>query len=432
MIEYFLIGFIVITLLLFAYIRLTYPFWSMQPVYHPYDVFRSWTNYPSIIWSGHPMRTKYTDVSKIKTIAYMDADPDQKRDLVDLLQTQLIDSDRVICTIDQDTIHTYLTGHNHPAYISFFVKEHYDVSGKALGQTLRPESIIAIKKPVSTMTSRPIRFFITTTPNANPDQTIVEWTVYYWDHICAHREHRKGHETRFTIQTHEYVQRSKNPDIPVSLFKKEETLCEGIIPLTQYTTYTFLLRNIGVPPLAKHCTVVRVFKENKAILSDFLFGLLHPKYAIAGKAANPFTICAFPEIGAVNALIEANLLYVYALKREDHILALYFLKDGKAVYEDVDGGGPLLECVSSVCNMKQGAGLFFSGFLHAIRAILHGQKKEDRYKILAFTDLGHNDQLLEKWRWKYTPIFTNPSAYYLFNGLVPGMPIPRQRCFIVV
>jgi len=429
MIEYFIIGFILTTLFLFAYIRLTYPFWSMQPVYHSYDFWRGWINQPSIIWSGHPMRTKYTDVSKIKTIAYIDADPEQKRDLVDLLQTQLIDSDRVICTIDQDTVHAYLTGHNHPAYISFFMKEHYDVSYQTMKKTLSPESIITVKKPVSTMTSRPIRVFITTTTNPNP----IEWTVYYWDHICAHREHRKGYETRFTIQTHEYIQRSKNPDIPVSLFKKEETLCQGIVALTQYTTYTFLLRNIGVSPLAKHCTVVRVFKENKAILSDFLFGLLHPKYAAeTTHATNPFTICAFPEIGALNALIESSLVYVYALKREDHILGLYFLKDGKAIYEDVDGGGPLLECVSSVCNMTQGVGLFFSGFLHALRAILHSQKKEDRYKMLAFTDLGHNDQLLEKWRWKYTPIFTNPSAYYLFNGVVPGMPFPRQRCFILL
>ena len=428
MIEYFIIAFTLSLLLFFVYIRLRYPFWSMQPVYHPYDILRSWIKSPSILWNGLLMKTKYTDSLKVITIPYSESTDQHRKDLTNLLQTQLIDSERVISTTDQDALDTYLTGHNHPTYISFFVKDHYDVSYQTRDKTLSPDSIIATKKPVSTMTSRTIRFFITENGASQP----INWTVYYWDHICTHREHRKGHETRFTIQTHEYIQRSKNPDIPISLFKKEETLCEGIVSLTQYTTYTFLLRNIGVSPLAKHCTVVRVFKENKAILSDFLFGLLHPKYAMAGKAANPFTICAFPEIGALNALIESNLVYVYALKREDHILGLYFLKDGKATYEDIDGGGSLLECVSSVCNMTQGVGLFFSGFLHALRAILHSQKKEDRYKILAFTDLGHNDQLLEKWRWKYTPIFTNPSAYYLFNGLVPGMPFPRERCFILL
>ena len=432
MIEYFIIVFTLSLLLFFVYIRLRYPFWSMQPVYHPYDILRSWTKSPSILCNGLPMKTKYTDSLKVITTPYSESTQQHKRDLTNLLQTQLIDSERVLSTIDQDTLQIYLTGHNHPAYISFFMKEHYDVSyqthHETMKKTLSPDSIIAIKTPVSTMTSRPIRFFITENGASQP----INWTVYYWDHICTHRDHRKSGETRHTIQTHEYIQRSKNPDIPISLFKKEETLCEGIVSLTQYTTYTFFLRNIGVPPLAEQCTVIRIFKENKVILSDFLFGLLHPKYAMAGKAANPFTICAFPEIGALNALIESNLIYVYALKREDHILGLYFLKDGKAIYEDVDGGGPLLECVSSVCNMTQGVGLFFSGFLHALRAILHSQKKEDRYKMLAFTDLGHNDQLLEKWRWKYTPIFTNPSAYYLFNGVVPGMPFPRQRCFILL
>ena len=432
MFEYFFIVFVLTTLLLFAYIRLRYPFWSMQPVFHPYDFWRSWTRNPSIIWSGYPMRTKYVDTTKVITLPYSDLVQEQKTQLVDLLQCFSIDSERVICTMNAPMIEAYLTGHNHPAYVSFFVKDHYDVSG----QILSPESIIAKRRPVSSMTSRPIRFFITQSTNGSKSTTIpssiVEWTVYYWDHICSHREHRKNQETRYTIQTHEYVQRSKNPDIPVSLFKKEEQLSEGIVPLTQYNIYTFLLRNIGVSPLSKHCTVVRVFKENKAILSDFLFGLLHPKYTDSDQGVSPFTVCAFPEIGALNALIESELVYVYALKRGDHILGLYFLKDGKTVYEDVEGGGALLECITSISNVKMGAGLFFSGFLHALRSILHTKVKADTYKMLAFTDLGHNDQLLEKWRWKYTPIFTNPSAYYLFNGVVPGMPLPRNQCFILL
>jgi hypothetical protein len=398
----------------------------MQPVYHPYDFWRGWIKTPATIWNGHPMRTKYTDLSKIKTTAYSDASQEQKTNLVNLLQTQWIDSDRVICTIDQTTIDTYLTGHNHPAYISEYMQEVYDISG----HVLLPENIIAKQRPVSIITSRPIRFFVL--PHTTSTSTIMEWNVYYWDHICTHKDHRKTQETRYTIQTHEYLQRSKNPDIPVSLFKKEEILCEGIIPITEYKTYTFLLRNIGVSPLAKHCSVVRVFKENKAVLSDFLFGILHPNYVNEGQATNPFTICAFPEIGALNALIESGLVYVYALKHEDYILGLYFLKDGKTIYEDIEGGGPLLECITSVCNVRKGTGLFFSGFLHALRAILHGQKKEDRYKMLAFTDLGHNNLLLEKWRWKYTPIFTNPSAYYLFNGHVPGMPLSSDQCFIIL
>jgi len=253
------------------------------------------------------------------------------------------------------------------------------------------------------------------------------------------------------IQTHIHHQQTRTPEIKTGLFRKEEVLCKGVVPLVEYTTSTFVLRTIRTPPLPPHFSVVQIFNEHQHILSDFLYGLVHPE----DLGQSLFATCIFPEIGAIITLIKQKIWFVYALKRQDQIYALYFLKDANLIYEDLDQvnekkGGHLLECMGCVSNMSAGSnGLFFSGFLHAMKDILkYGHvtvgkktnttsqhtiaKKEEPYSMIAFTDMGHNSAILEKWRWKYTPVFETPSAYYAYNMIVKGMPIAKHSIFALL
>ena len=120
------------------------------------------------------------------------------------------------------------------------------------------------------------------------------------------------------------------------------------------------------------------------------------------------------------------------MKRETHIYGLYFLKDTKTTYEDVENGN-LLECVASVSNTSSVGipnGLFFAGFLHALKGIMG--LDETTYRMISFTDIGHNNRILDKWRWKYSPIFENPAAYYIYNMIVPGMPLSKEKSLILL
>ena len=437
MYEYIYLILIFFILLCFAYIKIKYPFWNMQPVYHTYDIWRGWTKNPFIIWSGYPMRTKYTTPKKVTTAPFSEISEIQKDKIIDLLQCYSIESERVLNIIDKTTLTSYMTGHSEPSYVSFYMEDHLDLvigQPNILGQpnnleqpNLGQPSLEIQNKPVAigTMLSRPIRIFIW-----NIDK-MTDWRAYYWDWICVHRDYRNKNLSRNIIQSHEYYQRIENPNVQASLFKKDEILCQGIVPLVEYKTFTFYLRDVKIPPLPPHCTVVRIFQENVGILSDFLYGISHPAYYQETKTPDSlFSICAFPEVAALTVLLKQNIWYIYALKRGDDILGLYFLKDAKTTYEDVEGGN-LLECVSSVCNMTMSkTGTFFAGFLHAIRDIMN--LKNTIYRMIGFTDLAHNGRILEKWRWKYTPIFENRSAYYLYNMVVPGMPIAKERCLVLL
>tara|TARA_B110000208_G_C11536968_1_gene346493 strand:+ start:138 stop:548 length:411 start_codon:yes stop_codon:yes gene_type:complete len=133
----------------------------------------------------------------------------------------------------------------------------------------------------------------------------------------------------------------------------------------------------------------------------------------------------FPDIGNIHSLLKQRLLYIYCLKKGEHVYGYYFFKDAKMYYEEVDGNTLQLTC--SVMNCLSPT-IFYSGYLHSIRDIL---KKNDTYSMLLFEDIGHNHILLKQWSMNYTPVFTNKTAYYLHNFIMPGSPIAQKDVFIL-
>ena len=72
--------------------------------------------------------------------------------------------------------------------------------------------------------------------------------------------------------------------------------------------------------------------------------------------------------------------------------------------------------------------IFYSGFLYSMRDII---KKEKSFSMLLFEDVGHNEMLLNLWNTNNIPVFTNKTAYYLYNFIFPGSPIEKKRVFIL-
>jgi len=184
---------------------------------------------------------------------------------------------------------------------------------------------------------------------------------------------------------------------------------------------------VKLPPLPPKFTVTRILHENVGVFSDFLYGITHPKRIIGdGQIQSPFSLLCIPEMGSINAMLISDNMYAYVLQNAEHIYGLYIFKDAKINYEDVENGN-LLECVFSVSNTEMD-GLFFSGFLNSLRGILNLQTK---YKMIMFNNLSHNSKILDKWRWKYTPVFENKAAYYAYNMVIPGMPFQANKVAII-
>ena len=422
MVEYILLISITLIILLFAYIKIKYPFWNNQPVFHTYDYWRNFYIIPFIIYKYRPIKTKYCDFDHVKTKAYLDTIDKTRERIQDLLQCYYINTDRILHTIQSADIDAYLTGHAEPAYISLYNEPRYQVLDISTN-TSHINDVITIPVPLGCITSRPLRLFY---HNEKESQLYTFLPIYYIDYLCVHREKEKDYDKkqiyRKLLQTHEYNQRIENPNIVATLIKKEIDLFDGVVPLVEYTTYTFFLRNIHFDPLLPHFEVIQINNENSDILFDFL-------HLIENQHMPDIDILVMPDIGNLLALIKQRLLIVYCLRRKREIYGFYFIKDMKMQYEDVEGN--TLQVIGSITQLDyhERQEVFYMGFLHSLRQIV---KNAPEYKMLLFENIGHNMILLRYWMKKHTSIFMNKTAYYTYNFIYPRSPISNERCIFLM
>jgi hypothetical protein len=420
MIEYILIVITITFIIFYAYIKLAYPFWNNQPVFHSYDYWRFFYHTPFLIYKYRPMKTKFCEFNQIQTYPYLETSSQQHKEICYLLQSNYILNDRILFTLTEKDLDSQYTGHNEPAYLSIYTEKKYEL-GKYVDPSFisQYENIITSLKPIGCVLSRPMHFYY---KELHYNNVYTEIPIYYIDIICANRELDQKKLNRQLLQTHEYNQRMKNPVIQCSLIKKEIDLFDGVIPLIEYQTYVFYLRNLNFPPLPPHFHCTHIDVEHIDMLTDFLYQQTHLDLQLSKKH---FDLMAVSDMGSYIALIKQNLLYVYCLRNGEHIYGFYFIKDAKMQYEDIEGD--TLQVIGSVMNCNSPS-LFYSGFLHSIHGIV---KKQTKYKMLMFEAISDNTVLLEYWRERNTPVFTNKTAYYTFNLIYPSSPLNPENCFIL-
>ena len=125
-------------------------------------------------------------------------------------------------------------------------------------------------------------------------------------------------------------------------------------------------------------------------------------------------VCIFPETNVLEHLINKKQILVYVLKYKSKICGLYFFKDPIISY-DLDEERSVLECIGSISTQQtinpDSTSIYFGGFLHAIHHIQNIYN--NKFKLLTIFDITHNAKIIERWKWKYTPLVMSKSAYYL-------------------
>lgn len=403
-------------IIIYAYIKITYPFWNTQPVFHSYDFWRYWTSTPFLIQSKYPVKTKYCNFKNIKTIDYLETTDSQKKEFVDLLQCYYIPDEFALYVFNLENLEHYMTGHSYTSYVSFFCEDYYTT--KSISPLiLTDDSVIdTVKKPTGCISSRSIEFTISNHP---------KMTCYFLDFICVKREKQEKHLSRNLIQTHEFRQRSltlekanydsENKPILVSMFKKEGDLCKGIVPLVEYTTKIWKIQNEILQKLPEHFVLIEIGKENIELLMDFV-EMSQSKYECFGMA----------EFTNLRGLIQNRLIIVYCIQRAKDIYSAYFFRDSRTQYENK---GALLVLCGSIHNSNS-EHMFYMGFLHSIRNIL---KQMPIFQMLMIENISHNTILYHKYSQTNPYSFgENSAAYYLYNYVVPKQPFSKEKIFIVV
>jgi hypothetical protein len=427
MIENIFIATIAIMVLLLAIIKIKYPFWNIQPVYHVYDFWRFLYTSPITIYHHQAIKTKYCDLENSLTMNYLDCSDDFMGEFLDLLICHYIPSERITHTLQRHHLDSIFKGHREPCFITIYFeptfssRSHYIDKNENLEIPRKPH-----RKPIACIASLPSYFYIRPTLK---EPSFQKMTVYMMDFLTIHRERNHIEIGRKLFQSHEYNQRLGNPDVLITLFKREIELIPGVIPLLQYTTSTFYLRNIHFGQLPPHFTVSSIEKGGDiSIIHDFfsietsrVFTEIEPPF---------FDFILIPDIPIIKNMIDSGIYWVLSLQRGGDTFGIYFFRDEKMSYDDIEEmGGNTLSLVASIMNMNsKDENLFYLGFLYAIRSIL---KKNKTFQMLIIEEVGHNQILFGKWREKHSPVFTNKTAYYSFNWIFPGSPISARRTFIL-
>ena len=348
--QYFIVVIFFTMIGIFLYIKIRYPFWNGQPVFHTYDYYRKWLcRKPFIVNEGYPSITKYCDFDHIVTMN--DLTEDHVSCFVDLVQCHYLDSEAdVVYLFNKDIYRTLFAGHIHPSYISFYIVPF-------LG---RP-------KTIGTISSRSVQILV---------QGHAVVPGYYWDFICVHRSHKSQKISRNLIQTHEYRARIQTPSVVVSLFKKEGELSDGIVPFVQYKSYTRIVdRGFERPRLPRYFMCNRVGQTNLATFMEFI-----------ESHKSRFKASILTDLGNLGEMILGNVLYVYCVESRGTIYGIYIFRDLRIVSGDMAH----MSLIGSI-HGSNSAKLFCRGYLNALWEL---KESVAEFGVISLDDLSDNGILL--------------------------------------
>ena len=403
---------IIITL---AIIKIKYPFWNNQPVFHTYDYIRTLYKQPFIVHSNGPYKTKFIDQSNIKTKALTDDIDPIIGKITDLLQCHYMTNETIDHIIKPQDIYAILSGHGEPSFVSIYTLPEYILKPNSSNDGVEIENKY---KRIGCVTSRCVNMYIRPTKT----ETVYNGNkVYFMDYLCTHREQDTKKISRSLIQTHEYNQRLINKNVQISLLKKEGELFTGIRPLITYETHSYALSNLQIPRMESTYTVELL--KSGSMDSYLNYFLINGGFE---QKTTMYDLLVLPDIGNIMAQIKQKLLYIACLRHGPDILGFYFMKDIKRHYDDTES--QTLSIIGSAQNCKDNR-LFYIGFMHALRQVIHTNPD---YKILNIENIGHNQTITSYWNAVNRPISVTSAAYYSYNYIYPCSPIDIYRCLILL
>jgi hypothetical protein len=248
------------------------------------------------------MKTKFCNFNQIHTYQYLDSTEKQRKDVCQLLQSNYILNDRILITTLEKDLDAQYTGHNEPAFLSIYSEKKYEFTQADPQFAEQYNDITTTMKPIGCVISKPMSLYY----RENQEHNMYTQTpIYYIDTICAKRDLDQKKLNRQLLQTHEYNQRFKNPNVICSLIKKEIDLFDGVIPLIEYNTYVFYLRNLTFTALPPHFHITHIDVEHIDILTDFLYEQTHLDLALSKKH---FDIMILSDMGNLISLINLEVL----------------------------------------------------------------------------------------------------------------------------
>ena len=172
-IQYILVIFTILFILIWAIIKIKYPFWNNQPVFHTYDYIRSFYKVPFVVQQNGPYKTKYIDDIHVKTIHMDEENMSTIKDVTKLLQENYVIGERVDYMVQASDIYGLHTGQNAVSFLSTYSVPEYTVKSQ---EPTKKVEIVKLNKVLGCITSRMVQMYIRPT---NTEEVYTQIPVYF-------------------------------------------------------------------------------------------------------------------------------------------------------------------------------------------------------------------------------------------------------------
>lgn len=389
MILFYVLTFILILILIvFAYIRIQFPFWAIQPIFHIYDI-SYYLFPPGIIRIELPEKEdKYNNFQEIKTFSLDKLSKNDKVSFEIFIREHFLHNKEIHYAPKDDNIWAYMEGlEGGPTFVSFYKKDCLS--------TISPLE----QQIIGTMVSYPLQVIIY---NGKPDAF---FNAYYVDYLCVHSDYRNKNIAPQIIQTHHYHQRHRNQNIQVSIFKREGKL-NAAVPLCFYTVSGYPIQQIiSLNNLQLHPSIhaIEMSHKNLSLFVDFM-----------KKNETNYDISISPSLSNVARLIQTENVYVYLLIEDGNVFSAHFFKKQCSYIEKEK---EILNCIASIISTNVSMDIILLGYIQILNQII---KKYPSYSILLIENKSDNVLLNKKLSLSIRSLYNIPCAYYFYNFAYPS------------
>lgn len=390
------------------------PFWFHQPVYHIYEI------YPKISFSKEPYWKRkrlptngiFCDTKHIVTIPTVEIKDVTWETILHLIQGHYVDPDFVLN-------HITLPGFKDKLYADSYISCYYENIVKEVKPTVFIETA-DIEHLFGVLASRPVQIRFS---------KYVEKNCMIHDLLltCVHEKYKKKNLSRNLIQTHIYQHSLRQGKTSGYVFQKHVDLCKAIIPLVQYQTFTFVLRDTTIHKLPRNYSI-RCLNKSHIDLWRGIYMQLLLQFEVSIMPDFQYTLDWF--------LQDRYTIYVtvYTEEKIEHVHGIYVLEKTNMSWENENLEKPHMLRLAASMNFGRMHThdiqhvLFFRGFLNCLNSYLLDRKDIGILEIPCISD---NDLILSKWQEKYELRNVMQSAYYLYNLIYPNSPIQTNQFILL-
>ena len=397
-----------------AYIKIMYPFWNTQPVFHSYDFWRYWARSPFIIRKKKGLKPdKFCDFENIVTMNFLDMPTEYMCQIVDFLQCHYIHDESVLFLFHSENLCAYFAGHLVPSYVSFYMGIHNSVVEDGVDSGV---SVVQKKRIDACITSRNILL--------KYGDDIRGMNVYFMDFIAL----RRGSDIAYSrklMATHCWhtlgFSGASGENIKGAIFRKEGEPFPGIRAFLSFDANMYKIGSFVNPALPLHFVLTIIHADNAWLLTEFL----EKSYGNGGGGGGGAGFFAMSSISNLMELVKKRVLFIYLIQRADSVFCLYIFRDTRCQYEL--NSCAMLQLICSI-QKSNSSELFYCGFLNAMSDILKSRLGK-AFGYLMVDDLADNSLIVENF---HSSSFLEKIQvnYYAYNLVIPT--VNNKKAWIIL